>query len=51
MFMFSCSHLDPGSAFLNVLELLGAPVRDLYEDHIAVVQSWEDKGMGVFFCI
>ena len=49
--MFSHSHQDPGSAVLNVLELLDAPARDPCEERIAVVQSSRDKGMDKFLYI
>lgn len=39
MFVFSHPHWDPGSAVLNILELLDAPARDPSEELTAVVWS------------
>ena len=49
--VLSQSHQDPGSAVMNVLELLDAPARDPCEEHVAVVQSRGDYDTNKFLCI
>lgn len=43
--MFLHPHQDPGSAILNILELLDAPAKDPDEECVTVVQPGGDKGM------
>lgn len=45
MIMFTPPRQDPGSAVLNVLELLEAPARSSNKEGITVVQPGRDKGM------
>lgn len=45
---FTHPHQDPGSAVLNILELLHAPARDPDEECVAVVQPGGDKGVDEF---
>ena len=42
--VFSDSHQDPGSAVLNVLQLLDVLARNPGEESVAVVQSRGDEG-------
>lgn len=48
--MFSHPHQDPGSAVLNILELLKAPARNPDEECIAVIQPGGDKSMDELLC-
>lgn len=45
MVIFAPPRQDPGSAVLNMLELLQSPARDPDEEGITVVQPGGDKGM------
>lgn len=45
MIIFAPPRQDPGSAVLNVLELLQASARDPDEEGITVIQPGRDKGM------
>ena len=45
MVIFAPPRQDPGSAVLNMLELLQASARDPDEEGITVVQPGGDKGM------
>ena len=49
--IFPHPHQDPGSAVLNVLQLLNALARNPDEECVAVVQPGGDKGMNQFFSI
>lgn len=48
--MFSHPHQDPGSAVLNILELLKAPARNPDEECITIVQPGGDKSMDELLC-
>lgn len=50
VFMFPHPHQDPGSAVLNILELLEAPARDPDEECVTVIQPGGDKGMDELLC-
>ncbi len=43
-------HQDPGSAVLNILELLKAPARNPDEECITIVQPGGDKSMDELLC-
>lgn len=51
VFMFSHPHQDPGSAVLNMLELLKALARNPDEECVAVVEPGGDKGVDQLFCV